>query len=210
MNARTVVIIVVAAALVAATSAYAAVKPKPWQWTTAQAASALILWDPSVFPSRERMEAVNKARCTGRGKAVQGRFVAFRCVTGFGQRTGNVAKTAVLWVRVRKVGRGQPCVSLTSLAAIPAECLDPTGAPRVAGDPYLGLRKAMTIRMGTGGLWSSAIECIGYGAGFYTCTFDNPAERGAALLTLTSKGAVVKVTAIECLLQTDRPGCSPD
>jgi len=68
----------------------------------------------------------------------------------------------------------------------------------------------MTTRMGTGGLWSSAIECLGYGAGFYTCTFVNVAEKGEASVTLTTRGAVVKVTAIECLVQTERPGCRPD
>lgn len=36
----------------------------------------------------------------------------------------------MLWAKVRKVGKGQLCVSRDSLAAIPAECLATSGPPR--------------------------------------------------------------------------------
>src|SRR5262249_12102393 len=100
----------VIASLFTATSAHAVVKPKPWQWTTAQAGTAVVTWNPAVFPYTEGLPKVYDARCTGQGKAVQKRFTAFRCDTGFGQVVGGVQRRAVLWVKVRKAGKGQPCV----------------------------------------------------------------------------------------------------
>jgi hypothetical protein len=196
---------------VAATAS--AAKPKPWQWTTAAAATSLVKWNPIPFPPGSSSLQVKAARCAGRGKAVQRRYSEFRCVTGYDNRFGTAWKTVALWVKVRRVGSGQPCVSLRSLATVPPGCLNPTGAPRVPGslvDAGFGLRRVMTTRMGTSGVWSSAIGCLGFGAGFYVCTFDNPAERGQAEVTLTTRGPTAKVTAIECLVQTERPGCVPD
>jgi hypothetical protein len=66
----------------------------------------------------------------------------------------------------------------------------------------------MTTRMGTSGPWfPGATNCRGYGAGFYVCDFDHRDERGRASITFTRRGAVVKVTAIECLVHPVRRGC---
>jgi hypothetical protein len=188
-------------------------KPKPWQWTPAQAGSSLVKWNPIPFPPKSSSLQVKTARCVGLGKAVQRRYSAFRCVTDYDNRFGTAAKRVKLWMSVRRVGSGQPCVSLRSLASVAAGCLSASGAPRTPGtliDGLMGLRRAMTTRMGTQGVWSSSIDCLSFGAGFFVCTFDNPAERGEAEVTLTTQGPTAKVTKIECLVQTERPGCVPD
>jgi hypothetical protein len=56
----------------------------------------------------------------------------------------------------------------------------------------------------------AAIDCRGYGAGFYICSFKNGGEEGEATITMTTRGVVFRVTAITCLLQLDRPGCQLD
>jgi hypothetical protein len=115
-------------------------------------------------------------------------------------------------MKVRRVGKGQVCANLKSLAAIPASCLSTSGAPRTEGSTlhaWYALRDAMTVRMGTPTRWVAAIRCLSYGAGFYTCAFENATERGDALVTLTTEGPVVHLTALQCLRDVVRPGCSP-
>lgn len=56
-----------------ATSAAAAVKP--YQWTTAQAASAIRVYGDELAPPRDFVSAT----CRGTGTKITGRFVTFRC-----------------------------------------------------------------------------------------------------------------------------------
>lgn len=205
-----VAVVVMAAAAFAA--AVEGATPKPWQWTPALAAQRVIAEDPSVY--RPPLDSVTLvyAGCVGRGESVNGRYSSFQCSADFlPDGASGPDLHATLWVRVRRVGNGQPCVSLVGFAAIPRGCLSTSGPPRVRGsvwDARLALRRAMATRMGRSGLqWNATIVFLGYGAGFYTCTFANAGMRGQASVTFTTRGPIVKVTAIECLLRTERPGC---
>jgi hypothetical protein len=186
--------------------------PKPWQWTPGLAARAVVAAQLAVFPSSTGDTGeITSAKCVGHGPGTSARYAAFRCsVSVF--FTGRPVRQATLWVKVRKVGKGQVCANLRSLAAVPANCLSRSGAPRLEDGTMLhawfAVREAMTARMGTPMRWVAAIRCLGYGAGYYTCAFGNETERGEASVTLTIEGPVVRLTALECLRDTDRPGCS--
>jgi hypothetical protein len=201
--------VLVAALLVA--DAHAA-SPKPWQWTTGHASRAVVSAHLAVFPSSTGDNGeITSATCVGQGPATSSRFAAFRCsISVF--FNGKPVREAIVWVKVRKVGKGQVCANLKSFAAIPASCLSRRGAPRTEGSTlhaWYALREAMTVRMGTSTRWVAAIGCLSFGAGFYTCAFENATESGSASVTLTTDGPVVHVTAIECVRDTERPGCSP-
>jgi hypothetical protein len=208
MVGKTIAALAVAVALAATAHAAA---PKPWQWTPATASRAVVAAPLALWPSASGDNGdVTSAKCTGRGRATQGRFNSFRCTARFVFKTsGTPPRTSVLWASIRPVGKGQVCASLSSLAEI-ADCVSTAGPPRKLGSTaqaQLALRQAMTARMGTSGPWSAAMQCLGFGAGFFVCNFDNPSERGSATVITTTRGPRVTVTAIECLQQTERPGC---
>jgi hypothetical protein len=184
---------------------------KPWQWTTGHVSRAVVSAHLAVFPSRTGDNGeITAATCVGYGPAASGRFAAFRCSVSvfFNSRP---IRRAVVWVKVRKVGKGQVCANLRSFSAIPAGCLSATGRPRTDGSTvhaWYALRDAMTARMGTPTRWVASIACLGYGAGFYTCAFENATETGEASVTLTTEGPIVRLTALRCVMDTERPGCA--
>lgn len=170
---------ILAAAIAIIPTASAA--PAPYSWTPAQASAQLVTWNPQVWvdpvaPSYE--VAIRSARCGGSGPAVRGRYLSFRCVATFQSRSARGTPHAlVLFVKVRRQGTGQPCVSLKSLGAIPAGCLRTVGA-RVPGS----IREARgEVRKRTGSVMSP--ECAGYGAGFYLCTYEIADQPGRAAVS---------------------------
>lgn len=74
--------------------------------------------------------------------------------------------TRTVFVKVRRQGSGQPCVSLASFASIPSGCLAPAGT-RAKGSEA---DARMAIRAETG--FIGQVACVGFGAGFYRCEYE--------------------------------------
>lgn len=173
-----------AIALVALTvvgSAAAATRIPAYQWTPAQAAAQVVRWNPAIAtdPDIPAYEVnVKSARCGGYGPARQGRYLSFRCTVVFQSSSVRGQPFArALWVKVRRQGSGQPCVSLTSLASIPFGCLRVVGArlPGSVGDAKLALVKR------TGAVLPPT--CTGYGAGYYLCSYQFGETKGRAAVS---------------------------
>jgi hypothetical protein len=190
----------------------AAAAPKPWEWTPAAASRAVVAAHLAVFPSLVGDTGeITAATCLGQGTANAKRFTAFRCASRVFFNSKPV-RQAIVWVRIRRVGKGQVCANIGSLAAIPVNCLNTTGPSRTEGTTlhaWYAVRQAMTVRMGTPTLWRAAISCLSYGAGFYTCSFESATEEGRASVTLTTDGPIVRISALQCLVMTERQGCAP-
>jgi len=164
---------------VLAVASLAAVVVAPYRWTPVQASAQLVRWNPAVYQPEDPFGVdLKSARCGGHGAAVQGRYLAFRCVAVFKSRSARgVPTAATVWVKVRQQGTGQPCVSLTGLATIPAGCLRTVGA-RIPGS----LREARAaVSQRTAAVLPPT--CTGYGAGFYLCGYtvaDVPGRAGVS------------------------------
>ena len=205
---RALVLALTAFVVVATTTGAAQQKPKAGQWTPAQAASAVVaaklkLELPQGFYS------VKAATCRGTGKAMAGRFSSFTCAaTLTGQKATSPTQRKTVFAKVRRVGAGQVCASLST---IPAGCLDPSGAPRAttftsANSPGKALQRALAKRLGTSpSLWRTT--CLYWGAGYWTCDFGSASGKGGATVIVTTRGDVVKVTSIVCVSRPERPGC---
>lgn len=115
------------AAEVAATADAAPRMPKPWQWTPAEASGASVAAKLKL-EMVQGFYSVRAAKCRGTGKAVAGRFSSFKCAATLrGWKATYPTQRTTVSAKVRRVGAGQVCASLS---AIPAGCLDPSGAPR--------------------------------------------------------------------------------
>lgn len=158
-------------ALIVCGTAVGAVKPKPWAWTAAAAAAQL-----------NAFEEIDAARCAGKGKPVAKRYVAFRC-------TATLEEPAVLWVKVRPVGKGEPCWGPT-LAAVRPACLRTAGV-RVREGRNTPTEEVQLKVGGPGGLYQGNVDCVPFGLGYYECEFGTG---GAATVTLLRTGAVVNIT----------------
>lgn len=182
--------------------AISAAKPKPWQWTTAQAATSLTAFreiHARVASGAILSVDVLSARCVGRGKAVLRRYVSFRCAVGL--REGfDESSTKIFWLRVRPVGKGEPCWSFASLSAVAVGCLSAKGGVRVRGRDESAGDLALQVSLGgPGGLYQGPISCIPEGLGYFSCWFggqaavDDP-NVGTATVVLLKSGAQVTVT----------------
>jgi hypothetical protein len=132
-----------------------AVPPKPYQWTTAQASAAIKQQSAYVYRDEQgNQQSLVKLACRGTGKAVQRRYVAFRCTAKF---TGAVTGTLV--ARTRKAGG--LCWSLTS--TVPGACLAAgTRVPGSIREAFLAWRGALTVS-------PAYTACVANGSGFYSC-----------------------------------------
>lgn len=192
------VIGVVVMALCLAGVAQAAKKPQPksFMWTTATAVKMVEGANPPLWAEDGTIDV---SRCSARGKGVAKHYVSFACLFTFKPRSlsGDPA-SGVLFVKVRPVGKGQACVSLTSLASIPQGCLS-RGA-RGGGsrdDASVALAKALGVQMGTSFPYQGPIGCFGYGAGYFECWFgaNDPSEPTNGLATvIMSAHPTVNVT----------------
>jgi hypothetical protein len=121
-------VVAVLIGLVATTSASAATRPKPWQWTTGKAATRLAAADPFNAPADELGDDVLSARCVGKGRSVSARFSAFLCEARIGGSNG-----ALIWpvlIRVLPVGSGKICVVTgPDGLSLPREPVRPGGIP---------------------------------------------------------------------------------
>ena len=144
-------------------------------------------------------QAVLSAKCTGKGKAIAKRYLSFQCTVGLSKGV------TTFFVRVRPTGKGEPCWSLMSLAAVPAACLNPQGA-RIRGEDSSAGDNALQRWLGSpagpfpsssGRPYQGPIECVHAGLGFFLCAFgsnyDDPLA-GRATVILLKSGAAVTVT----------------
>lgn len=97
-----------------------AATPKPWQWTPAQVAKALVAQQPREITLSNGK--ILSAKCVGVGKGVKGRFGSFRCDTVFDLGNGTTP-TVVAWVRIKQSGKGAICSSRKSLAQVGPPCV---------------------------------------------------------------------------------------
>lgn len=182
------IVLTVIVGLVLAGAASGAARPQPWAWDTKTAARQL-----GTLELFGRESGTLTARCSGRGKAVSKRWVAFRCSIVWTPRSGDVSRSTA-FVKVRPVGKGGACVSFVSLAAVPAACLakgvrvGDRDAARGALRAELGRQAGSTIP------YQGPTECLQRGPGYFECFFgtdliDDPAG-GLATVVL---GAVPRV-----------------
>lgn len=145
--------------LVVVASSSAAVKPKPWMWDTQTAAQQVAR--AGLTPLGRETPSRLTVKCVGKGKQIQRHYTSFAC-------TG----TLKLFVKVRPVGKGQPCVSLTSLATVPAACMAKgTRTPGTRDDARNALRTKLQAVYQTTFPYQGPTECAGFGAGFFQCWF---------------------------------------
>jgi len=211
---RTLALVALIAAVVTSAADAAQRKPRRWQWTPAQASGALVAAKLKL-EMVQGFYSVKTAKCRGTGNAVAGRFSSFKCAATLrGQKATNPTQRTTVFAKVRRVGAGQVCASLST---IPAGCLDPSGAPRATtftsvNSPLVALRRALAKRLRTKTpFWQGdLLRCPDYyGAGFWTCEFGSASEKGGATVIVTTRGDVVKITTMVCVSQPERPGCKP-
>jgi hypothetical protein len=149
-------------------TATASAATKPWQWTPAQAATAIRSQGDEVYVEPERFlpRDLVTISCRGLGKRIAGRFVAFRCPAHFedgGSFTQPVENRAMIWAKTRRAGG--LCWSTTSLAAVPSGCL--TQGMRAKGSVRDAFR-AMVQQVGT---LNHSFRCVANGSGFFSCSW---------------------------------------
>jgi hypothetical protein len=175
------------AALVIIGSALGAIPA--WQWTPAQASRNLVAWNPRIHFEIDQGYGnpdLVKASCRGWGNSVRGRYTTFRCMATFlSDSPRQTTDRKPLWLAVRKVRKGQPCVTLGKLFEIPVGCLDKSGKPRVPGSLDAAIRATRRKMHAT-----YRPNCWGYGAGFYQCQWQVGANTGLISMTFTSAGVV--------------------
>jgi len=186
-------IVVAAAVFFAICGVSYAGPPQTWQWKPSQAAAAVK--QLGRFQPREQGGMIGNVTCQGRGKPNQGRWAAFKCSAQVKATLRAEYQTVPVWAKVRRATPPTVCVSTVSLAAVPADCLNPKGK-RVSGDPYEPLRWTLTKRFmeDTSIPYQGPTDCWAHGSGFYSCSFGV----GTATVLLRPTGAVVKITSLSC------------
>lgn len=185
--------------LVVASAAPSASKPKPYAWTTTQAVTQIN--GAGIEPFGNAHDgALSVSKCAGRGKSVAKRFLSFACAATWTVRapTQTVQKIT-LFAKVRPVGKGQPCVSLTP--SVPAACL--AKGVRILGsvsDARVALAKQLGMNLGTSFPYQGPSECASFGASYFNCWFGLNGEpttpgMGHATVILAPK-PIINVTAM--------------
>jgi hypothetical protein len=158
----------------------------PWQWTPAQAASAVRSDTQLVYTDDYGLDMeLSKLTCRGVGKAVQRRFLSFRCTATY-LRRGTVirpdeVKTAILQVKIRRVGRGSVCAAVD---IVPVSCLAKgTRAPGSMREAYAAYRQTTQAS-------PSDDECYAHGSGFYSCWWEDSTGRHRATITFAPRPEV--------------------
>lgn len=170
------------------TTAATAATPKPYQWTTAQAAQAVRAETQLVYTDEYGLDMeLAQITCRGVGKAVQRRYLAFRCPATY-LRKGTLVrpdeiKRVVVSVKMRKVGRGSICAAV---GIVPSACLAKgTRAKGTMSSAYSAYRQKTQAS-------PSDDECYAHGSGFYSCWFEDSTGRHKVTITF-SPNPIVRV-----------------
>lgn len=168
--------------------ALAAVKPKPWMWTAQQASHRLIQENPQVL-GRLTHGRFQTTICSPRGNGSDHRYVAFVCQAGYMEHEYGSPERLRVFLKVRRAGTGLVCASTTGFAAIPSGCLSTRGTRVLV--PIEQTQAALGAYFASpGGLYQGPMSCVGYGAGFFRCTFGSD---GIAEITFLTIGPTVKI-----------------
>lgn len=169
MSIRTLLSLVYASLVLSALLASSAVASSPTTWTTTQAKATIRAKAAEIYrDDKGQPQGLVKLGCHGTGKAVQHRFVAFRCAASF---TGGASGTLIAKTR----RGGGLCWSLT--ARVPSGCLG--GGVRASGsmrEAFLAWRSSLTVS-------PAYTACVANGSGFYSCWWSDTVT--------THRGAVV-------------------
>lgn len=125
-------------------------QPKPWHWTTAQAASAIRAQGEQLQPPRDLVSAT----CRGVTKAAPGRFVSFRCTAVL--EDGKLA----LLAKTRRAGG-----LCWGVGVVPSGCLAP--GKRARGS----VTEASRVVYAELGPPAQTFSVFGHGSGFYSWTW---------------------------------------
>ena len=152
----------------------AAVKPKPWQWTPAQAATAIRSYGDELSAPSDLVGVT----CRGTGKKVSGRFVTFRC------RVTLEDKQLTLNARTRR--SGGLCFAAS---VVPSDCLA-TG--KRARGSLTDVARAVYAKFGAP---AQTFTATAHGSGFYSWTWVSGEVMHRGTVTFTASGPVLKVFA---------------
>lgn len=188
---------IVVLVLVLAGTAQAAAKPKPYAWTPTQALAQIRGSGIQPFGDAHFGNLVI-SKCAGKGKQVAKHYLSFACTAVWAEKN-QPAKKITLFAKVRPVGKGTPCVSLT--ATVPAGCLA-KGARSSgdSGDASVALAKKLGADLGTSFPYQGPMECASYGASYFSCWFGANGEptdpgMGRATVILAAK-PIINVIAM--------------
>lgn len=152
------------AGLVVTGAVTAAVKPRPYQWTTAQASAALMRQaEDFYYEVGVESHDITTARCRGTGKAVQRRFVSFICIAAAPRGISDPVLNLRVPAKTRRAGG--LCWAVAP-APIPSGCL--AAGRRGVGSSDDAFRAVVT-KVGPMNFNS---RCWPNGAGFYSCTWE--------------------------------------
>lgn len=181
-------LIVVCLVTLVAVSVADAATPKPYQWTTKQAAQAVRSETQLVYTDESGLDMdLTQIACKGVGKAVQRRYLAFRCSATY-TRPGTIVvpaetKRVVIQVKMRKVGRGSICANV---GTVPLACLAKgTRAKGSMSSAYSAYRRKTQAS-------PSDDECYAHGSGFYSCWYEDSTGRHTVTI-IFAPSPVVKV-----------------
>jgi len=190
---------VIALSLAVAQLASGATKPKPYQWTPAQARAAIMTYADDLYddfvsghPNRDALASM----CRGLGKRVAGRFVSFRCAARIAKIGMFIPEqTVILFAKTRRTGG--LCWNEGSLGAVPSRCL--AAGPRAKGSPdeaVLALRRWLPTKYGGGpALWQQRVDCGPHGSGFYLCSWEGEPSGGASVTFTEPRHTVIQQIA---------------
>lgn len=136
---------------------------KPYQWTTAQAAAAMMRQAEDFYVVAETTRELDKAVCRGKGKPVQRKFVVFTCTATV---SGSIAEGPInLRVIARTRKAGGLCWAVAP-APIPSGCFAPGRRTEGSSDAaWAAAYRVIDDRYVQDG------RCLSHGAGFFTCSW---------------------------------------
>lgn len=178
------------ALLVTAPVTAATVKPKPYQWTTAQASAAIMRQSEDFyvdyfdeFGGQSLPRDLTAAQCRGTGKAVQRHFVAFKCTVSVQRGIAVPLLSVSVIAKTRKAGG--LCWAVPP-QPIPSGCL----APGKRGEG--SVRDAFVAIARQVGTMNQNFRCWPNGAGFFSCHWSDAGgiHRGTVVF---SPAPVVKI-----------------
>lgn len=154
-----------------------AATPKPWQWTAAQASSALMRQSEDFYVVAEQTRDLLRSTCRGKGKAVQRHFIVFTCTVGL---SGSIAEGTITRRVNAKTRRAGGLCWAVAPAPIPSGCLAPgRRAEGSVRDAWAAAYRVVDDRNVQDG------GCLPHGAGFFSCSWTTAtgAHRGVVVFS---------------------------
>jgi hypothetical protein len=167
-NGMKLLVVLLVGAIIVGSASAATPRPKAWQWTTTEAAAAIMRQaedfyaEPISGGTSTSPRDLVSARCRGTGKATQRHFTTFRCTAMAQRGVADPLATVPVTARTRRLGG--LCWAV-SPAPIPSGCFAPGN--RAEGSIKDAFR-AIVRKVGT---FNHDFRCIPHGSGFYSCSW---------------------------------------